>query len=54
MYRRRRWPEDRQFAPETESGSGSSLTSVGELARKRKRVKNPNRVKMWSQNKDKN
>ncbi len=37
MCRRRRWPEDRLFAPETESGSGSSLTSVGELAGTRKR-----------------
>lgn len=39
MCRRRRWPEDRLFAPETESGSGSSLTSIRELAGKREREK---------------
>lgn len=36
MYRRRRWPEDRLFAPETESENGSSVTSTGEWAREEK------------------
>lgn len=40
MCRRRHWPEDRLFAPVTESVNGWPSPSVAELARKREEKKN--------------